>query len=124
MVQSELSNLPQDDVYPLTDAKSLGDTLSKPFQVPLLHRVTASHSSLAPSTNFGIQELLKHLAEDKGASISVYDYYIPDPTERLCQTTVHEVLSCFRLGSTRSAAVKYWVAGVQGLRTDYAMTPI
>jgi hypothetical protein len=107
MVQSELSNLPQDDVYPLTDAKSLGDALSRPFQVPLLHRVTASHSSLAPSTNFGIQELLKHLAEDKGASISVYDYYILDPIERTRQTTVHEVLSCFQPGSTRSAALNF-----------------
>ncbi|KAI9765652.1 MAG: Lysine-specific demethylase 2A [Geoglossum simile] len=106
-VRSELSNLLQDDVYPLTDAKSLEDALGKPFRVPLLHRVTASHPSLAPTTNFGIQELLKHLAEDKGASISVYDYSIPDPAKRTRQTTVHEFRSCFRSGNTCRTALNF-----------------
>ncbi|KAI9784302.1 MAG: hypothetical protein M1839_002363 [Geoglossum umbratile] len=106
-IHSELSNLPQDDVYLLTDAKSLGDALSKPFQIPLLHRVTASHSSLAPATNFGIQELLEHLAGDKEASISVYDYSVPDPAKRTRQTTVHEFLSCFRSGNTCRTALNF-----------------
>src|SRR4051794_2437666 len=69
--------------------------------------ITASHSSLAPATNFGIQELLEHLAEDKEASISVYDYSVPDPAERTRQTTVHEFLSCFRSGNTCHTALNF-----------------
>ncbi|KAI9765385.1 MAG: hypothetical protein M1839_005507, partial [Geoglossum umbratile] len=39
-IQSELPNLPEDDVILLTDAKSLGNALNQPFRVPLLHRAT------------------------------------------------------------------------------------
>ena len=47
---------------------------------------------------------MKHLSEDKEAPLSVYDYSIPDPTKRTCQTTVHEILSCFPSeNATRSA---------------------
>jgi hypothetical protein len=94
-LQSEILNLPQEDIILLTDTKSLEEALSHSFQVPLLHRVTANHPSLAPNTSFSIHELAKHLAEDKKATISVYDYSISNPNERTRQTTVHEFQSCF-----------------------------
>lgn len=85
-VQSELPGLPPDDICLLTDA---------------------SHPSLASNTNFGIQELLRHLSEHEEASISVYDYSIQDPAERTRQTTVSELLSSFQPGSTRSTALNF-----------------
>ncbi|KAH0537308.1 hypothetical protein FGG08_005898 [Glutinoglossum americanum] len=94
-LQSDLCTLPQDDVILLTDEGSLSDALNWPFQVPLLHRATKDSPSLAPRTNFGIPDLLKHFADYGAASISVYDYSVPDPTQRTRQTTVHELLSCF-----------------------------
>ncbi|KAH0563228.1 hypothetical protein GP486_002196 [Trichoglossum hirsutum] len=94
-LQSDLRALPQDDVILLTDEGSLWDALNRPFQVPLLHRATENSPSLRPRTNFGTPDLLKHLADHEEASISVYDYSIPDPTQRTRQTTVHELLSCF-----------------------------
>jgi hypothetical protein len=94
-LQMELLNLPQDDVILLTDANSLQKALNRPFQVPLLHRVTTNHPSLAPNTSFGIRELVEHLAQDRKATISVYDCSVSDPNERTRQTTVEELRSCF-----------------------------
>ena len=94
-LDSELPNLPQDNVILLTDAQSLEDALSRPFRIPLLHRATSNHPSLGPCTNFGIDDFCKHLADDKDASISVYDYSIEVSSQRTRKTTVHELLSCF-----------------------------
>jgi hypothetical protein len=94
-LQSDFRALPQDDVILLTNEGSLSDALSRPFQVPLLHRATEDSPSLAPRKNFGIPDLLKHFADYSAASISVYDYSVLDPTQRTRQTTVDEPLSCF-----------------------------
>ncbi|KAI9764069.1 MAG: hypothetical protein M1840_008873 [Geoglossum simile] len=94
-LQSDLRALSQDDIILLTDEGSLSDALNQPFQVPLLHRATKDSPSLAPRTNFGIPDLLKHFADYGAASISVYDYSVLDPTQRTRQTTVHKLLSCF-----------------------------
>ncbi|KAI9856078.1 MAG: hypothetical protein M1813_009298 [Trichoglossum hirsutum] len=106
-IQSKLPDLLQDDVILLTDATSLKNALNQPFQVPLLHRATTSQPSLAPNTNFGIKELLEHIAEDEEASISVYDYSISDPAERTYQTTVRELLSCFPSENARRTALNF-----------------
>ncbi|KAI9760830.1 MAG: hypothetical protein M1840_002192 [Geoglossum simile] len=106
-IQSELPSLRQDDIIFLTDAKSLKDTLSQPFQVPLLHRVTTSHPRLSPSINFSIQEFLGTLAREMGASISVYDYSIQDPTKRTRRTTLDELISCFCRENTCRTALNF-----------------
>src|SRR2546430_1623486 len=106
-LQSELLNLPQDDVIQLTDAQSLENALSQPFRIPLLHRATKLHPSLGPHTNFGIQDLLKHLAEDEEASTSVYDYSIQDPLQRTRKTTVQELLSRFQSDNAGGTALNF-----------------
>ena len=93
-LEPELLSLLQDDVTLLTDAESLADALSRLFRIPLLHRATTNSPSLGRCSNFGIQDLLNHLAEDEGAVISVYDYSIQDPLLRTYNTTVRELLSC------------------------------
>ena len=106
-IHREISNLQPDDVILLTDSKSLSNALDQPFRVPLLHRATPTHPSLGPNTNFGIHELLKHLDEDKEALLSVYDYSLPDPTQRTRQTTVHEILSSFPSGNDIRPALNF-----------------
>ncbi|KAH0545335.1 hypothetical protein FGG08_000634 [Glutinoglossum americanum] len=106
-LQSKLPHFPQDDVILLTDAKSLETCLNQPFGVPLLHRATPNYPSLGSYTQFGIQDFLKHLAEDEEASISVYDYSIEDPSQRTRRTTVGELLSCFWSGNVRGTALNF-----------------
>jgi hypothetical protein len=64
-LKAELLNLPQDDFILLTDMRSLRDALNRPFQIPLLHRMTTNYPSLTSCTNFGIREVLNHLALDQ-----------------------------------------------------------
>ncbi|KAI9768126.1 MAG: JmjC domain-containing histone demethylation protein 1 [Geoglossum umbratile] len=104
----QLHHFPYDDVILLDDTESLKNALDQPFRVPLLHRTTKNHSSLGgSSTPFSIQDLLEHLAQDETASISVYDYSIKDPQQRTRQTTVRELLSCFRPENVRGTALNF-----------------
>ncbi|KAI9855657.1 MAG: hypothetical protein M1813_009703 [Trichoglossum hirsutum] len=106
-LNSEVPILPEDDVILLTDGESLKNALSRPFRIPLLHRVTANHPSLGGYMDFCIRDLLEHLVEDKQATFSVYDYAIQDPLQRTRRTTISELLSCFQPDNTRSTALNF-----------------
>jgi hypothetical protein len=50
---------------------------------------------------------LRHLAEDKEASISVYDYAIQDPRQRTRKTNIQELLSRFQSDSIGGTALNF-----------------
>lgn len=106
-LESELRNLPEDDLVLLTDTESLKTVLKQSFQVPLVHRASIDHPSLGPSERFGIQDFLQHLAEDDEASISVYDYSISDPCQRTRKTSVRELLTRFQSGNSCGTALNF-----------------
>ena len=106
-LESALPNLPDDDVILLTNAQSLEHALARRFSIPLLHRATTNPPSLAPSTDFGIDDLCRHLADDRDASMSVYDYRIDEPERRTRPTKVNELLSCFLPGTVAKTALNF-----------------
>ena len=100
-LRCELIGCPPDDIILVSDTESFEAALAKSFQVPILYRPATS------SEQFGIRQLLRHLAENEHASVEVYDYSIEDSSKRTRKSSVHELLSCFQPENSHQPALNF-----------------